>query len=154
MISVDVLRSYVAYNPETGELRYVVSNKVAECITSKGYLRLKVRGQEILAHRAAWALTHDSWPTQFIDHINENKQDNRLCNLRLVTHSENLQNQGRPTKRSSTGLRGVSRSRTKFKVHICKDGVNKYIGTFDTLVEAGEAYERAKIALTKETANG
>lgn len=148
MITVAELREYVQYDDATGAIHYKCSKKLAASKTSKGYIRLKVNGNEILAHRAAWALAFGAWPATFIDHINEDKQDNRLCNLREVTQSQNLQNQSKPMRRSSTGVRGVSKSRKKFKVHVCKDGINSYVGTFETLAAAQQAYLQAKNSTT------
>lgn len=148
-LPVEQLRLYVTYDPLTGLLSYLHSGRVASALTSKGYIRLKVCSTEILAHRAAWALSHGSWPGQFLEHINEDKRDNRLSNLRLVTHSENLANQSKPTKRNKLGVRGVARSRNKFKAHCSLNGRNCYIGTFLTVAEAGDA-----IAKFKEKQNG
>ena len=145
MIAISELRQYIEYDPTYGKLIYCKTGKVANSKTSKGYIRLKINGQEILGHRAAWALTFNSWPHGFIDHINENKLDNRLCNLRVTTHAENLHNQHLPTCRSTTGIRGVSKSRNKFKVHICTNKHNQYIGTFNTLKQAEQAYLAAKL---------
>lgn len=69
-ITVEQLRQYVAYDKSTGLLSYLYSGRAAAGLTSKGYIRLKVLGNEILAHRAAWALQYGNWPAQFLDHIN------------------------------------------------------------------------------------
>lgn len=151
-LTVEELARYVAYIPETGELYYLHSGRTASSLTSKGYIRLKVLCEEVLAHRAAWALAYGSWPVLFIDHINEDKTDNRLTNLRQVTHSENLLNQSKPTRRNKYGVRGVAKSGGKFKAHCSLGGKNCYLGTFDTVDLAAKALAafKADNGLTSE----
>jgi hypothetical protein len=73
-------------------------------------------GQEIGVHRIAWALHYNNYPTLQIDHINGDPVDNRICNLRLATQSQNSQN-SKLRKDSSTGAKNVFRVkwRKKFK---------------------------------------
>ena len=58
----------------------------------RGYFRGEVAGVMIYAHRAAIALMNGEWPAGEVDHINRSKSDNRISNLRVVTHSENRRN--------------------------------------------------------------
>ena len=69
---------------------------------------MKFLGQEIGVHRIAWALHHGEYPLLEIDHINGDGADNRLCNLRLATSSQNNQNR-RLSSRNKTGIKGVFR---------------------------------------------
>src|SRR5690606_29052356 len=57
-----------------------------------GYLRFSVDGKHYLAHRLAWLYVHGKWPSDQIDHINGDRSDNRIDNLRDVTHAENRRN--------------------------------------------------------------
>ena len=59
------------------------------------------------AHVVAWCVHHGSWPTKEIDHINGNRQDNRICNLREVDRYENAKNTKTP-KNNTSGFIGVS----------------------------------------------
>jgi len=59
------------------------------------------------AHRVAWFLHHGAWPMGEIDHINGNAQDNRIANLRDVTHKENTRNMKRRSDNTS-GITGIS----------------------------------------------
>lgn len=81
---------------------------------------------------------------QEVDHINGNVFDNRKSNLRICTHAENQRN----TKRKSTntsGYKGVSydKRRGKWRARITLNGKEKWIGSFDTAIEAADAYRKA-----------
>jgi hypothetical protein len=76
-----------------------------------------------------------------IDHIDENRYNNHLSNLQIITHRENL------TKalmhKNPNRLIGVRRNRDKFQSQIFANGQQNYLGTFDTEMEAHEAYLKA-----------
>lgn len=100
-IPVDELRRLYEYNPETGGFLWKVDSKYrpgrigapADKWTRGGYRRLYPAGRvSIAAHRAAFAYVYGYWPKQQIDHINRNKGDNRIENLRDVSASENRLN--------------------------------------------------------------
>jgi len=73
---------------------------------------------------------------QIVDHINRNKRDNRIENLRWVTHSANSRN----TKNYGKFLKGVSFEKYKFRAQICINNKSKHLGFFDTELEAHEKY--------------
>ena len=90
------LRERVVYDHLTGELFYVrrLSKggiKVIECksVDKDGYYQLRVFGVMYTQHRLAWALYHDEFPKQDIDHINHNRMDNRISNLRSCCRRDN-----------------------------------------------------------------
>lgn len=66
---------------------------------SKGYLKGRIDGKELKAHRVVWAHYHGRWPSGVIDHINRDRSDNRLANLRDVTSAQNAMNSGVMTDR-------------------------------------------------------
>lgn len=71
-----------------------------------GYLILKVKGKQLKAHRVAWLLNNGDFPKSELDHINRNRADNRIENLREADRS--LQNYNKTLKvDSNTGLRGL-----------------------------------------------
>ena len=88
----------------------------------------------------------------FVDHINGDKLDNRLENLRYATHSENTAN--RKKCNSETGYKGVSMTHNgKYKSSICHQGKSYYLGVFDTPKEAHDAYCKKGKELHKEFHN-
>lgn len=110
----------------------------------RGYLAGKVMGVKLNAHRVIWALVHGEWPVHEIDHINCDKTDNRISNLRLATASENARN--RPTySNNSSGFKGVSwnRQAMKWTAGIRLDGKRKHLGYFDGVEDAALAYAEA-----------
>jgi hypothetical protein len=81
-----------------------------------------------------------------VDHINGNTLDNRLCNLRICTRSQNTQNANKKSNNTS-GYKGVSwHSHTKkWQVQLCANGKYISVGYFDDKIEAAKAYDNAAI---------
>lgn len=142
----------VRYDPINGI--FLRDGKLAGTVNRLGYAQIKVDGQLHLAHRFAWFLHYGEWPKGQIDHINGNKADNRITNLRVASGSENLRNRGKPANNTS-GYKGVSwiaRYR-KWQATIKFDGKNKYLGRFATREEAADAYGKAALQHHGEFAN-
>ena len=102
----------------------------------KGHIALCVLGTNCLAHRAAWALHYGEWPSEQIDHINQNPADNRIENLRCVTNLVNCRNKGFP-KRNTSGHVGVSfcKNMKRWRAYISvRERI--WLGSFDTFSEA------------------
>lgn len=81
-----------------------------------------------------------------VDHINGNKLDNRRCNLRVCTRSQNLQNM-KLRKDNRLGVKGVTfnKARQKYVAQITSNGKNKGLGYFLTIEEAKAAYDKAAL---------
>lgn len=111
-----------------------------------GYVLIGVDGRQRLAHRLAWLLVTGEWPTADIDHINGNRSDNRIANLRQVTRSVNMENQRRPRGNNSSGFLGVGwdKEKRRWRAQIKVNGVNLILGRFRTPEEAHGAYIAAK----------
>lgn len=140
------LKNVFDYNAETG----VFTNKVrranrhigeaAGCINSAGYCKISVDGSQYLGHRLAWLYVYGEMPEQ-IDHINCNRFDNRIANLRECNQLENTQNIRDAHKDSETGKLGVYLLPSgKFRARIMVSGQSKHIGCFNTKEEAYVAY--------------
>jgi hypothetical protein len=144
------LAALLDYEPETGVFRWKVRSgratvgMVAGTAHNRGYWQINVRGKLYLAHRLAWFITHGEWPAQDTDHINGDKQDNRIANLRLASRSENMANTG-PKQNSASGIKGVwlFKRTGKWAAGYRKDGRMVHVGYFDTVQEAEQAHRAA-----------
>lgn len=95
------IATLVDYDPSTGHFTRRRTGKKAGCRNPYGYIQIGGKGTTVLAHRLAWVIMHGELPIE-IDHINRVRDDNRLENLRNVTHAENLNNQPSRRKRYKT----------------------------------------------------
>lgn len=102
-----------------------------------GYVEISVMGVSDYAHRWAWLYVNGDIPSFDIDHINHNRADNRFCNLRHATDSENQQNQ-KLSKANSSGTTGVSWSarRSAWIVQAMYCGKSVYGGQFQCIEQA------------------
>lgn len=145
------LKESLSYNNETGHLTWTKTQRAgctAGSITKKGYLRLEIGGVSVYVHRAVWAITYGQYPKDMIDHINGDKQDNRVENLRLVNNSINQQNVKKARSNSKTGVLGVVKwGKDMFAAHIWTQGGQKHLGKFKTIEEAQMRYLEAKSQL-------
>jgi hypothetical protein len=147
-LTVDEARQRFDYDPETGMLRWKVraarNVKVGDITGNKttgGYLQIRWNYRNLSVHRIIWLMVHGEWPSEEIDHINGDRTDNRIVNLRCVSRRENLQN----LKRHRSGcLPGAKRFKKNLKApweaRITIDGKYRYLGMFATEQEAHEAY--------------
>ena len=111
-----------------------------------GYSRIHINGRLYLAHRIAWLYVNGEWPADEIDHIDMNRSNNRISNLREATKGENMRNK-RAYSNSKTGVKGVHwhKQHRKYAATINRDGKAKHIGLFATVKDAAAAYETAAI---------
>jgi len=151
MITQERLRELVRYCPETGEFTHLESRGSVKAGTkascpSKGYIVIRLDTVLYPAHRLAWLYVHGYFPNGDTDHIDGNKSNNRISNLRDVNRSTNLQNQKRASSRNkSSGLLGVNkRANGTFRAYIQVNGKNVSLGTFKDAYQAHEAYLSAK----------
>ena len=146
------LQTELTYDKLTGLFTWVVAKPrvyvgmVAGNLTRKGYVCIEYAGQQLKAHRLAWAFCNGAWPAAQIDHINGVRNDNRIANLREATRHENGRNKAVQCN-STTGVPGVTwrGSHQKWCARITVNGVRKHLGYFDTLLEAKCARIRAEV---------
>ena len=114
-------------------------------VNKKGYKTGRIFGKTYLSHRVIWAMHHGEWPEN-IDHINHSRSDNRIENLRNVTHQENSKNQTMQSNNKS-GVIGVCWCNTtsKWMSQITADGGNKFLGHFNCITAAAVARKQAEI---------
>jgi len=150
MTPEDVQRIFY-YDPETGLLfwRERKQGRTFGSVGRKdkdGYLFFKMNKHKdrFCVHRVAWAYVHRKWPDDQIDHINGNKSDNRLCNLREANTAENMRNVGRQSHNTS-GLKGVSwhKLRNKWRADIKVNQKQKFLGLFECPAAASFKYQIA-----------
>lgn len=145
------LKACVEYSPDTGAFTARLSSSsrnegdsLGALGGSHGYLSIAVAGRSYLAHRLAWFYVHGEWPEQ-IDHIDRNRHNNRICNLRPCTHQENTWNVGlrHPTRSGVVGV-NWNASRHKWVAKITIDQRTKTLGYFDELSPAIAARKQAE----------
>ncbi len=96
---------------------------------SRGYLQVSIDRKFYVLHRLAWLYIHGNMPSDQIDHINGNKEDNRIENLRDVTNAENSRNLHKPT--GNNLVIGVEQtSNGNYKATISVEGKRITLGTF------------------------
>ena len=150
MPSIDRLKELLVYEPDTGCLRWrVVSRKTkdgyAGCFRKDGYRMVRVDGVLMYAHRIVWAIHTGNMPNQFIDHINGDKLDNRIENLRDVSIATNSRNQRKArSDNQMTKMLGVQQNHSGWQACITTDGKRKCLGTYKSPIEAHQAYVNAK----------
>lgn len=158
-MEVSRLRELVSYDAETGAILWLVNRRnvrpgdVAGTITAYGYRRVNLLGKLCMAHRIGWALHHGAWPKGEIDHIDGNRLNNRISNLRLATHAQNARN-SKARAHNSSGLKGVKANQRTgtFGARITVNGSVKWLGSYPTAEQAHAAYVKAATILHGEFA--
>lgn len=163
-ITAEHVRAALDYNPGTGVFtrkrtgahnsRFL--DRPVGFIHHTGYQVIKIGSKPYPAHRLAWVHFHGEWPGVdfYIDHINHDKTDNRICNLRKATPAENFAN----TKyiANKNGIRGIHKdARMKSRpwlAVITSQGKSRYVGYYKTPEEAATAYHAAAVELYGEFA--
>lgn len=129
---------------------------IAGYLNQSGYRSVMLDGKHYLEHRLIWLYFYGEFPSGLqnqIDHIDGNRTNNKLTNLRLCSNSQNQMNTCRQDNNTS-GFRGVSYHKLtgKYQTRIKNPSTNKreYLGLYLTAEEASEVYE----ALAKEYFKG
>lgn len=161
VLTVDELRDVLSYDPETGIFAWAktASNRRAagECAgclcKNSGYMLIGYKGRVYKSSRLAWFYVHGEWPPGIVDHINGDRTDDRVSNLRIATHSQNLYNRG-AQRNNSSGFKGVywHKPTRKWRARIMSDGLSRSLGLYDTPEEAHQAYAFAASKLHGEFA--
>ena len=120
-ITQQKLKELFNYNPETGI--FTRKTNVSQCKVGgvagsdngTGGIRMRASGKQYYAHQLAWLYIYGEWPINEIDHINHDRKDNRITNLRHVTHSDNQRNQIKARSNNKCGYLGVRLNKSSSK---------------------------------------
>ncbi len=152
--TIDEVRAAVSFDADTGQWARLVRTApnaipgpFVPCQNGDGYHTFMINGRTHSAHRIAWLLCYGKWPEGQIDHINGDKSDNRIANLRDVPQRTNGENRRTPLANNKVGFLGVSVNKSnpgRYLAQIQIAGKNVHIGYFKTPEEAHEAYIETK----------
>ena len=142
------LKELLHYCPETGVFtrrKNFGRHKAGVIVGTKPnrtckYVTIYAGGKRYVAQRLAWLYVHGQWPDDDLDHINRIKTDNRFCNLRAATPSENAQNHPKLT-------RGVSwnKREKKWGAYLRIRGKQLHLGWHKTYESALAARKQAEV---------
>lgn len=151
MITQEDLQKILDYDPKNGLFYWKLNKKghikkgdLAGSKHIKGYIQIRINGKDYLAHRLALIISGiNIKPNDQVDHINSDKKDNSLSNLRLANYNQNNQNVS-VRKDNLSGFKGVGfdARRNKWRARIRSNNKIQWLGYFDTPEKAHEAYCR------------
>lgn len=173
-ITPQLLRQLLEYDPDTGALRWLyrpatlfpdsgqggragnkrrwdaqyAGRRALDAADASGRRSGTLFGKRVFAHRVAWAIHYGCWPFGDIDHIDGDPANNRIGNLREVTHGENMKNRSLQ-RNNASGVSGVSwnKSRQRWEAYIKVEGSRIPLGFWESREEASAArYGALKVA--------
>ncbi len=153
------LSTRVDYDPDTGHFKWKMDTRKygrtifpgerAGDLAPHGYYRLSIKNTKVSAHIVAWYIVYGEIPDMPIDHINRDKSDNRIVNLRVVPLVVNNLNVD-VSHRNKHGFTGVTKVGDKYYAKINKMKKSYTIGIFETAAEAGDAYKKEREKLIND----
>ena len=154
------IREYLRY--EDGKLywtkkpcsRVIVGDEAGHVSKTTGYRRIIFRGTQYRTHRVVWFLVKGEQPPNILDHINNNRLDNHIDNLREVTPSQNRLNT-KDRKDNTSGVKGVGwhKGNNKWRARVNDGNKRIHIGYFTDLQEAEKSIKEFREILHGEYAN-
>jgi len=160
-IDAAFVRSILDYDPETGVFTWRprpiehfkterawkiwntrFSGTFAGGVDGNGYCQIAIDNKRYKSHRLAWLYMTGEWPKDQIDHVNMTRADNRFCNMREATNSENGGNRGAQCNNTS-GYKGVNwrNDKSRWRAKIRSNGKDIHLGYFDCPAAASFAYQ-------------
>ena len=145
--SIDRINQLVEYNKDDGSFVWKIyrggkakAGTPAGSFRADGYHAICIDYHSYKSSRLAWFIVTGEDPKEFdIDHINGDVADNRFCNLRIATESQNCSNRKKRSDNKS-GFKGVHAMGKKWAAQVCANKQRKYLGVFDTPELAYAAY--------------
>jgi hypothetical protein len=159
-LAAEYLREILSYDPDTGVFRWKVSETnrvsvggVAGSQNGDGYTRIMIGKKKYRAHRLAWLHVYGEWPAKYVDHVDGDRSNNKITNLREATNAQNMRNCGAYATNTS-GFKGVTfhKHRRRWHARINIPSKQIHLGYFDTPEEAHAAYCAAAAKLHGEFA--
>ncbi len=155
-INIEELRERLDYDEKTGKFTWRYCHSMPQAwigrwagkpaftyVDKSGYVLATFNHVNLRAHRVAFAMVHGYWP-EIVDHINGNRADNRIVNLRAITGSQNQINKTLPANHP-TGVAGVTKLKSgKWKAEIKYKNRRHYLGTYSSFDEAVNARKKAE----------
>lgn len=150
MITAAKLKKVLHYDPSTGHFTWrtprpkVRVGARAGGLHHRGYRYIEIDGRAYAEHRLAWLYVTGRWPKDQLDHINRQREDNRIENLREATNSQNRANSKHANRTGYKGVRFMPWMRTKpFGAQITVNRKVRWLGSFTTAKKAHQAYVKA-----------
>ena len=148
------LKQLLVYDPNTGLFHWRVNRRgraragdEAGTLVPTGYVSIEIDQKSVRAHRLAWLYVYGKMPPagRDLDHINPDRADNRIANLRLATRPQNLHN-AKLHARNKTGVTGVQwiQKHSRWRAFIQINGKQTYLGSFLTKQEAVDSRRKAE----------
>jgi hypothetical protein len=161
-LTAEYVRSILDYDPETGIFVYKkrgygsfdkqFAGKEAGWINDNGYLIITINSKDYRSHRLAYLIMMGEWPEEDVDHENRIRTDNRWCNLRGGTRTNNLFNKTIQSN-NKLGIKNVSMHQGRYRVEIRKGGKRVYSALFDCVAAASIDAQLAQIKIAGEFAH-
>lgn len=162
-LTAEYVRECLDYDPDTGLLKWkkrpvehfksdrnwkmwntrFSDKNTGSFVNKKGYMNIKLNGTTYRTHRIVWLIVHGEWPKDHIDHIDGDRINNKIENLRDVPNSENHKNMAMMYINTS-GHSGVSFRGKNWIARISVNGKEKHLGVFKTIDEAIKARKAAE----------
>ena len=147
-MTAEEIQVLLSYNPDTGVFTWnqdrgtrPFKGRIAGTLSPEGYVRIGIKGKIYPAHRLVFFLLEGVWP-DCVDHINHDRQDNRVCNLRKANRQQNARNR-KPNAKSTSIYLGVHKHRDKWRAQLRTPQKQYHLGVFTDEVAAAKAYDHA-----------
>jgi hypothetical protein len=149
MSDIDPIKLHSLFKYTEGKLFWKKNNKIAGSLKPTGYTVVEINNKGVMAHRIIWSMHNGSFDGQ-IDHINGNRSDNRIENLRLVNQEQNQWNR-KINKNNTIGIKGIRlrKDNNKYEARLCVNKKRMVLGSFADLelaelvvIEARDKYHR------------
>ena len=159
--SSEILHELLNYDPETGMFTWKTfrsnlakAGDIADNLMPDGYVSLCINNRQYRAHRIAYKMVHGHDPKGVMDHIDGNRANNKISNLRVASLSQNQWNSSRPQNNTSK-LKGVTwkKDSKKWAAQIQVDGKKIWLGVYEDKNDAHQAYMKAAVEHFGEFAN-